>query len=113
VLVDPGPLFGVHSQASASFDGSTRPQIMVGETNIGGFDFGIAPHPHIYVYRLLGRADDPAGWERTAIDAVGAHEVQAVDLDRDGLPDLIGHEENTQVIGRNGAVFAWRNRTVR
>jgi len=111
VLLDPGPLFGVHSQAAASFDGSTRPQIMVGETNIGGFDFGVAPHPHIYVYRVLGRADDPAGWERTAIDAVGAHEVQAVDLDGDGRPDLIGHEENTQLIGRNGAVFAWRNRS--
>jgi len=35
------------------------------------------------------------------------------DLDGDGLPDLIGHEENTQVIGRNGAVFTWRNATGR
>ena len=92
---------------------STRPQIMVAETNIGGFDFGIAPHPHVYLYRLLGAADDPAGWERTAVDDVGAHEVQAVDLDGDGLSDLVGHEENTQVLGRNGAVFTWRNATRR
>ena len=42
-----------------------------------------------------------------------AHEVQAVDLDGDGLPDLVGHEENTQVLGRNGAVFTWRNATRR
>ena len=42
-----------------------------------------------------------------------AHEFQAVDLDGDGLPDLVGHEENTQVLGRNGAVFTWRNATRR
>ena len=26
---------------------------------------------------------------------------------------VMGHEENTQVIGRNGAVFTWRNATGR
>jgi VCBS repeat protein/FG-GAP repeat protein len=60
VPIDAGPLFGVHSQAAAAFDGSSRPQIMVGETGIGGWDFGVNPDPHIYVYRLLGHAVDPA-----------------------------------------------------
>ena len=113
VLVDPGPLFGVHSQAAAAFDGTSRPQIMVGETTAGGFGFGIAPDPHLYVYRLLGAASDSTAWERTAIDAIGTHEAQVVDLDRDGRPDLIGHEENTDQLGRFGGVFAWINVTVR
>jgi hypothetical protein len=113
VEIDPGPLFGVHSQAAAAFDGSGRPQIMVGETGIGGFDFGVAPDPHIKIHRLLGAATDPAAWEHAVVDAIGTHEATAVDLDGDGLPDLIGHEENTQLVGRNGGVFAWRNRTVR
>jgi len=30
--LDTGPLFGVHGQAAAAFDGSARPQIMVAET---------------------------------------------------------------------------------
>ena len=57
VQIDPGPLFGVHSQGAGSFDGTARPQLMVGETNIGGFGFGPNPSPEIYVYRRLG---DPA-----------------------------------------------------
>jgi hypothetical protein len=113
VLVDPGPLFGVHSQAVADFDGSGRPQIMVAETNIGGFDFGVAPDPHVLIYRLRGPPADPASWERTAIDDIGTHQARAVDLDGDGRPDLIGHEENTHVIGRNGAVHVWWNETGR
>jgi hypothetical protein len=112
VLVDAGPLFGVHSQGVAAFDGSPRPQIMVGETNIGGFGFGVAPDPHVAVYRLLGRAEDPSAWERTAIDAVGTHEAQVADVDGDGRPDVVGHEENTDQIGRFGAVHLWRNETV-
>ena len=71
VQIDPGPLFGVHSQAVGEFDGTSRPQIMVGETNIGGFGFGVNPSPHIYVYRLLGAASDPAAWERTLVDDTG------------------------------------------
>ncbi|HZP41001.1 MAG TPA: VCBS repeat-containing protein [Candidatus Binatia bacterium] len=112
VRVDEGPLFGVHSMAAASFDGSSRPQIMVADTNIGGFGFGVAPHPRVYVYRLLGPATDPTSWERTIVDEVGTHEAQAVDLDGDGLPDIVGHEENTDLVGRDGAVDAWRNATV-
>jgi hypothetical protein len=84
---------------------------MVGETGIGGFEFGVNPSPELYVYRLLGSAADPAAWERTTIDTVGTHEAQAVDLDGDGLPDLVGHEENADVIGRDGAVQAWYNET--
>jgi len=113
VPIDPGPLFGVHSQAVAAFDGTSRRQIMVGETGIGGFNFGVNPSPQIYIYRLLGSAADPAAWERTTIDTVGTHEARAVDLDGDGLPDLIGHEENTDVIGRDGAVQSWLNQTAR
>jgi hypothetical protein len=109
VVVDPTPLFGVHSQVVARFDGSNRPQVMVGETNIGGFGFGTNPSPQLYVYRLLGAAADPAAWERTTIDTVGTHEAQAVDLDGDGLPDLVGHDENTDLTGTNGPVQAWQN----
>jgi hypothetical protein len=104
VLIDPGPLFGVHSQVAAPFDGSARPQVMVGETNIGGFGFGTAPDPHVYVYRLRGNAADrrPGSARRSA---------RAADLQPDGLPDLVGHEENTDLVGRNGPVQVWTNRT--
>src|SRR5262245_7471815 len=114
VQIDPGPLFGVHSQANAAFDGTSRPQIMVGETNIGGFGFGVNPSPHIYIYRLLGAASDPAAWERTLVDNMGTHEARAVDLDGDGLPDITGDEENTGLLNppRNGRVSWWQNDTV-
>jgi hypothetical protein len=113
VQLDPGPLFGVHSQANAAFDGTSRPQIMVGETNIGGFGFGVNPSPHIYIYRLLGAASDPAAWERTLVDNMGTHEARAVDLDGDGLPDIVGDEENTDLLNppRNGRVSWWQNVT--
>jgi FG-GAP-like repeat len=113
VQIDPGPLFGVHSQAVGAFDGTPRPQIMVGETNIGGFGFGVNPSPQIYVYRLLGAASDPAGWERTLVDDTGTHEARAIDIDRDGLPDLVGDEENTDLLTppRNGRVSWWQNVT--
>ena len=32
-------------------------------------------------------------------------------LDGDGRPDVFGHEENTNLIGRFGAVDRWRNLT--
>jgi hypothetical protein len=67
--------------------------------------------PHVYVYRLLGDPRDPSAWERTAVDAQGTHEARAVDLQPDGLPDLVGHEENTDLIGTNGPVQVWMNRT--
>jgi hypothetical protein len=113
VPIDAGPLFGVHSQADADFDGTSRPQIMVGETNIGGFGFGVNPSPHIYIYRLLGAASDPASWERTLVDNMGTHEARAVDLDGDGLPDIVGDEENTDLLTppRNGRVSWWQNVT--
>jgi hypothetical protein len=113
VQIDPGPLFGVHSQAVGEFDGTSRPQIMVGETNIGGFGFGVNPSPHIYVYRLLGAASDPAAWERALVDNTGTHEARAIDLNGDGLPDLAGDEENTDLLTppRNGRVSWWQNLT--
>src|SRR5437763_14394383 len=53
------------------------------------------------------RATTAFRFERVTIDAEGGgqltSDVAAGDLDGDGLPDLIGHEENTQVIGQNGA----------
>ena len=109
VLLDQGPLFGVHSLAVARFDGCPRPELVIAETNIGGWDFGAAPDPHVYLYRLLGAA----GWSRTVVDSIGAHDVQAADLNRDGLPDLVGHEENTDRARppRNGRVFWWQNVT--
>jgi len=113
VQVDPGPLFGVHSQAVARFDGTARPQVMVGETNIGGYGFGPNPSPQIYVYRLVGSARDPAGWERALVDNVGTHEARAVDLDGNGFPDIAGGEENTDLVSppRNGQVSWWRSTT--
>jgi hypothetical protein len=113
VPIDAGPLFGVHSQVAAAFDGTLRPQIMVGETGVGGFDFGVNPSPQLYVYRLLGAAADPAAWERTTIDTLGTHEATAVDLDGDGRLDLLGHQENMELLGLNGPVNAWRNDTGR
>ena len=103
----------MHSQAVGEFDGTSRPQIMVGETNIGGFGFGVNPSPHIYIYRLLGAASDPASWERTLVDDTGTHEARAIDLDGDGLPDLVGDEENTDLLNppRNGRVSWWQNVT--
>src|SRR5262249_20562969 len=111
VQIDAGPIFGVHSQAVARFDGSARPQVMVGETNIAGFDIGPNPNPHIYIYRLIGSASDRAGWERTVVENFGTHEAQAVDLNGDGLPEIAGTEENTDLVGRNGTVSWWQNVT--
>ncbi len=109
VPLDRGPLFGVHSLAVAPFDGCSRPELVIAETNIGGWDFGAAPHPQIDLYRLTGAA----GWSRTVVDSIGAHDVQAADLNADGLPDLVGHEENTNLARppRNGRVFWWGNVT--
>lgn len=109
-VLDNGPLFGVHGLAAARFDGCARPELAVGETNVGGWDFGPAPDPHVYLYRRLA-----SGWSRTVVDAVGAHDLTAADLDGDGRPDLLGHEENTDRASppRNGRVFWWRNVTLR
>jgi len=113
VQIDPGPLFGVHSQAVAHFDGTSRPQVMVGETNIGGYGFGVNPDPQIYIYRLIGAASDPAGWDRTLVDHDGTHEARAVDLNGDGFPDIAGGEENTDLLNppQNGQVSWWENTT--
>ncbi len=112
--LDPGPLFGVHSQAVARFDGTDRPQVMVGETNVGGWDFGSNPDPQIYVYRRIGDARQLDGWERVLVDRKGTHEARAVDLDGDGRPDIVGHEENTDLLDppTDGPVSRWRNETI-
>ena len=114
LVIDPGPLFGVHSQGAGSFDGTTRPQVMVGETNIGGFGFGPNPSPEIYVYRRIGDARVSAGWERTRVDTHGTHEAQVIDLNGDGLADIAGDEENTEFDhhARDGVVSWWENRTI-
>lgn len=108
--IDVGPLFGVHSQGAGSFDGTARPQLMVGETNIGGFGFGPNPSPQIWVYRRIGDARSAAGWERILVDDRGTHEAQVLDLDGDGLADIAGDEENTELIAqpRHGIVSWWQ-----
>ncbi len=37
--------------------------------------------------------------------------IDVADVDGDGRPDIVGHEENTDLIGRFGAVQLWRNVT--
>src|SRR5262245_4522190 len=59
----------------------------------------------------MGAASDRAGWERTVVDNFGTHEAQAVDLNGDGLPEIAGTEENTDLVGRNGTVSWWQNVT--
>ncbi len=109
--IDNGPLFGVHSQELASFDGPTSAQFMVGESNYGGWNFGPNNDPQIYIYRLLGAADDPSAWQRTAIDNIGTHEASAADIDGDGKLDIVGHYENTDFMNpsQNGPVHWWKN----
>jgi hypothetical protein len=84
VQIDPGPLFGVHSQGVGSFDGTAR----------------AAGHGRRNEHRRLRlRAEsvaprstctgawdarDPSGWERNLVDTHGTHEAQVVDLDGDG-----------------------------
>jgi hypothetical protein len=115
VEVDRGPLWGVHSQGVGDFDGSGRVQVMVGEPYGAGFGFGDNPSPEIYVYRLLGAPTDPAAWERTLVDRVGTFEAQVVDLDGDGLADVVGHEGNPAFPDRtaHGRISWWRSTTAR
>jgi hypothetical protein len=65
------------------------------------------------LYRLVGAANDPAGWERTLVDHDGTHEARAIDLNGDGWPDIAGGEENTDLVTppRNGQVSWWENTT--
>jgi FG-GAP-like repeat len=113
VQVDPGPLFSVHSIIAASFDGTTRPQVMVAEMNVGGWSFGVNPHPHSYLYRLVGPAGDPGSWERTVVDTFGMHEAHAADINGDGRLDITSGQENYDRYRppRNGEVDWWENVT--
>ena len=112
VQIDPGPLWGVHSQVAADFDGSGRPQVMVGEAPAAGFGFGTNPSPESYVYRLTGAPSDPAAWERTLVDTVGTLEAEAVDVDGDGRIDIAGH---AGVLDGStpGVISWWQNTTPR
>jgi hypothetical protein len=113
VPVDAGPLFVVHSLAAASFDGSARPQFMVGEANAGGHGFGRNPSPEVLVYRLVGNARDPAGWERVVVDRIGTLEAQAADVNGDGLAEIIGHERPPETLDLGtGRINLWLNTTV-
>jgi VCBS repeat protein len=111
VEVDAGPLFVVHSEGKASFDGTARPQFMVGEANAGGHGFGTNPAPEVLVYRLVGAPRDPAGWERIVVDRIGTLEAQAVDVDGDGLADIVGHERPIEVLAEGiGQPNVWRTK---
>jgi FG-GAP-like repeat len=109
VEIDPGPLWGIHSQAVASFDGSARVQIVIGEPSAAGFGFGTNPAPEITVYRLRGGARDAAAWERTVVDTVGTLEAQVADVDGDGHLDIIGHDGD--LAGTTPGVISWWQNT--
>ena len=112
VVLDPGPLFSVHSQAAADFDGSGRVQVMVGEMEVGGYGFGVNPDPKILIYRLAGSAADASGWERIRING-GIHEAAAVDVDKDGRVDILAGDENSERLlpPQPGTLSLWRNVT--
>lgn len=112
VVLDPGPLFSVHSQAAADFDGSGRVQVMVGEMEVGGYGFGVNPDPKILIYRLTGSAADASGWERIRING-GIHEAAAVDVDKDGRVDILAGDENSERLlpPQPGTLSLWRNVT--
>jgi hypothetical protein len=67
----------------------------------------------VLVYRLLGPPGDPAGWERTQVDTYGSLEAQVVDLDLDGLPDIVGHDSlpGAPLTTPPGQLSIWYNRT--
>jgi hypothetical protein len=115
VEIDPGPLWAVHTQAAADFDGSGRVKVMVAEPSAAGYGFGTNPAPEIVVYRLLGPPREAASWERTVVDdTIGTLEGQAADLDGDGLADIVGHEGTPGLVDPRSRVRVswWRNRTV-
>jgi hypothetical protein len=117
IQIDPGPLFSVHSiAATANFDGSGRLQVLVAEMNVGGWDFGVNPDPHSYIYRLDGPASDPASWTRITVDNYGMHEAnppQMVDVNGDGRTDIVSGQENVNLYSppRSGEVDWWENTT--
>jgi len=88
---------------------------MVGEPYSAGFGFGNHPSPEVFVYRLLGPATDPSSWERTLVDRVGTFEAQVVDVDGDGLSDIVGHEGNPAFAEprAHGRISWWQSTTVR
>ncbi|MDO8637748.1 MAG: FG-GAP-like repeat-containing protein, partial [Dehalococcoidia bacterium] len=104
-------LYAVHSQLVASFDGSSKPQIMVGESNQAGFSLPPkSSTPNIYMYRLIGSPASSSGWEKTTIDNIGTHEAALGDFNGDGKPDFAGHLENTTTA--NAQFHWWGNNTV-
>jgi hypothetical protein len=113
VEVDAGPLYSVHSLDTGDFDGSGRPQVMVGEMDIGGYGFGSNPDPKLLLYRLDGNPATPDGWTRIVLDHTGTHEARTVDFDLDGRPDIVGGDENSDLAHppHPGKLVIWRNTT--
>ena len=112
VEIDPGPLFAVHSLAAADFDGSGRPQIAVGESDPGGWNFGPNPDLQLVIYTLVGsNPADPSSWQKTTVDTIEAHELRVADLNGDGKPDLIANTENSDLLTppQIGQVHWWQN----
>ena len=112
VQIDPGPLFAVHSQKAAAFDGTATPQVAIGESDPGGWDFGRNPDTRLLLYRLIGSAASASGWEKTTLDVgVSAHEMAVADIDSNRRPDLVGHAENADLLTppQNGALHWWQN----
>lgn len=110
--VDNGPMYAIHSELAANYDGSGKPQIMVGESNQGGFGFPpkSGGPSSIYMYKLTdGSPDNAANWQKTTIDTIGTHEAALGDFNSDGKPDFTGHFENTTAA--NAQFHYWINNT--
>ena len=91
-------LFCPHSLQVADFDGDGRPDIYVGESDLGENDT-----PEQLVFRNAG---DGEFEEHLIHEGTPTHEAKVADLTGDGRPDIVGKDD-----AEHGHVDAWYNET--